>query len=343
MSTRCECIATSTGLRCRRAKSKQHPEHYCDLHWVAALLIKQERSRPQSVEQKALPRPTPVGAAAAAVAEPEIESEERKEKEKETTLSVLTLNVQTYETCHAQNTCDAITADLENLRPEVLAVQEDWFDSPADQFKGYLLAAKCKAEQLNGRFLANSIYLRSDVAGSAPEALDISGGCSVPRCATFVTVKGIRIANLHACGGRFDDRKYAKMAAEKTKEQHVELVAQKKPDLIVGDFNADNDPQAAERALQGYELYKKLDEKNKALFRDFFLGHVAALKKRGFMAAYDSRAVGPTSVYGSTVDWMYYKQEVLEPVGPPTVVKTIDKKYTDHNGVLVTFRVLNRR
>jgi hypothetical protein len=211
---------------------------------VAALLIKREPERVIRIKRGSPPKPVALPGPAA----PAAPEEEREREKKETTLSVLTLNVQTYETCHAQNSCDAITADLESLRPEVLAVQEDWFDSPADQFEGYMLAAKCKAEQLNGRFMANSIYLRSDVAGSAPET--------------------------------------------------------------------------AERALQGYELYMKLDEKNKALFRDFFLGHVEALKKRDFIAAYDSRAVGPTSVYGSTV---------------------VDKKYTDHNGVLVTFRVLNRR
>jgi hypothetical protein len=241
-----------------------------------------------------------------------------------------------------------INQDLDTLKPDVLAVQEDWFDSPVDQFPGYTLKAKCQAERQGARYLANSIYVRDDhdLAGLAsdPDTLDITGGCRsirglVPRCAALLTVKGVRIANLHACGGQFDDPEFRHMAALKTKEKHVELVAQKKPDLIVGDFNAENDRGAAERGLRDYRLYQRLTDKDKALFLDFFLGHVEPLKRLGFLPAYDSRAEG-TSAYRTTVDWMYYKPSALEPVGEPLVVETIAKKYTDHNGVMVTFRVV---
>jgi hypothetical protein len=66
------------------------------------------------------------------------------------------------------------------------------------------------------------------------------------------------------------------------------------------------------------------------------MSHTKALQKYGYKAAYTNQ-IGSTSIYGATVDWMYYLDNQIEPIGVPIVLQTL--KMTDHNGVLVTFQL----
>jgi hypothetical protein len=112
-----------------------------------------------------------------------------------------------------------------------------------------------------------------------------------------------------------------------------------KPDLIVGDFNADNDIESAEKSLNSYAFYKDLTPKDQSAFVGYFTSHVGALKDNGYTVAYDN-SIGPTTPFGSTVDWMYYQKTKLKPIGSPQVIDTIAQNYTDHNGVLQTFEII---
>lgn len=283
------------------------------------------------------------------------------EKKEMNTLSVLTLNVQMYKTCKGHNNCQTIVPILQQYRPDVICVQEDlWVmdepDRPAHPFIGYTMVAECEAEQFLTKKTAtrtiieqlfNKIYVRDDLVNfcQAPKGgHEITSGCPVPRCASFITIKSITIANLHVCGGQFDDKMYGRL--EDVKYNHITSIVDflqknhnKMPDLIVGDFNGEDNFDLAVQSLAKHPLYAQLSNDEKKKFMNFYMGHKRALDEYGYQVAYD-HSIGPTSRFNTTIDWMYYQNQKLRPIKPSIVLPTIKMDYTDHNGVLMTFQIL---
>jgi hypothetical protein len=133
-------------------------------------------------------------------------------------LSVLTLNVYSYLKCTGAMTCNIINDLLQQYKPDLACTQEDWLDAsyPYEiepyQFQGYAMVSQCKAEKFYGEDMSNRIYIRNDLLNLASNSaeIDITDQCGTLRCASVATIKGITIANLHMCGGRYDDMLYHK-------------------------------------------------------------------------------------------------------------------------------------
>jgi len=277
------------------------------------------------------------------------------------TISVLTINIESYITCNNKKTCDQLNEAIANTGADVICTQEDYKEKLESaklksknelaytKIPGYSLVASCKAEYIDDGIMSNNIYVRNDLeVENFIDDIDITSRCTVPRCASSVTVKGVQITNLHACGGRYDDVDYNDLI--NTKENHIEEIIRTigaKPDLIVGDFNSEAVMQNVLNSLKDYPLYNDPNT-NKELFIKYFTGHYLSLSKHGYKTAYDSSEIGPTSRFGTTVDWMYYQPNKLIPI--PTSIKRIDMMdkqnnqlipiMTDHNAVLVTFAIL---
>ena len=83
-----------------------------------------------------------------------------------------------------------------------------------------------------------------------------SEACPLPaRCALIVQLPtGHRVANVFLAGGRMDDKVCAWYACAQVRNDYIDRVIARQPDIIVGDWNADINAQREE------ELYK-LDSK----------------------------------------------------------------------------------
>jgi hypothetical protein len=262
------------------------------------------------------------------------------------TLTVLTINVESYITCQLNKNCDQLISIIADTETDIICTQED-FKITHMKIPGYILVSSCVAEKRDGDFMSNNIYIRDDLVPSSHiDDITITAKCSVPRCASIITIKGVQIANLHACGGRYDDPHYKELTATKANQiEDLIKVIKFIPDLIVGDFNSEANMEYALKSLEKYPLYNNISRIDKEAFIKYFTSHYQALSKYGYKTAYDH--IGPTSQFGFTVDWMYYQPSILTPI--PSSVKIIpmmDNKdnvlipnMSDHNGVLATFEI----
>lgn len=208
---------------------------------------------------------------------------------------------------------------------------------------GYRLVAQCLGEsmgQTGGRRaderqeyrLANSTYVRTGLGVGACTVVDLPvHSLEVPRCAAVAEVQGIRVANVHLSGGRYDD-KYADSIRD-IKEAQLEAVLALRPHVVVGDFNGQ--PQVPKTpSMDAYISSLRVTEGG---FAAMFTGGHALLRRSGYAAALLAEA-SATSIFGTVPDWVYY----LPPRLQPTRIRVEDftsGDLTDHNAVVVTFRI----
>ena len=152
--------------------------------------------------------------------------------------------------------------------------------------------------------------------------------CDTTRYAIIATVQQTVIANCHLCGGRYDDKKInqhrdnavtKKSKSKKTRNRNIEQklsllrkILRCKPDVIVGDFNADSTLVASFKDYsEQYHSgkYFKMLEKSTGLSWDTWKQWNAApfhlLRKRGYERVPMN---APTVPFGSTVDHVFYRR-----------------------------------
>jgi endonuclease/exonuclease/phosphatase family metal-dependent hydrolase len=156
----------------------------------------------------------------------------------------------------------------------------------------------------------------------------------VSQLATFTyRKKVVRIANVHLCGGKYDDGVYADTSSRKMRSIKSEAVnSLKRADIVLGDFNSLFDPFSNESYLEYvYDLgwdKSQIKAWNQAPFD--------RLSKLGFTRVeWDT----PTTFYGNTPDSIWYRPELRL-----SSVSLIDmgasrKTASDHDGLLVSFIV----
>jgi hypothetical protein len=124
---------------------------------------------------------------------------------------------------------------VEESGADVVAIQEDVRPQrPMRRLSAeHSDAATCRAEPLGGgRYLHNTILVRNGMRSDALPGLRITAGCRVPRCAAAVRLPdhgGLVVANVHLCGGRFDDPHYARLLDVKANQLLRPVVARSCP------------------------------------------------------------------------------------------------------------------
>jgi endonuclease/exonuclease/phosphatase family metal-dependent hydrolase len=264
-------------------------------------------------------------------------------------LSILTLNVQFYKVISTlynnmpgsrQGTYQAFGETILEYLPDVVCLQEDLYPRPhslgLDKF--YTQVVHCAAEYLPhlGAHLANTILVRKSrdllVSDSGAISLERYG---TARCASYVKVNGIKIANTHLQGGRFADMDYTTLMNTKAREI-VQIVQDIGPDVIVGDFNGDKRAQA-ESTLQLHPVFEDLSTEEKKQFLNYFSGVHDTLADIGYTSAYEAKDVGHTSIFGGVPDWVYVNPLRVDVMGDglQVVSETLKEQLSDHAGVIV--------
>lgn len=281
------------------------------------------------------------------------------------TLSVVTLNVETYEEAKPED-IEARILSTSLGSADVICIQEDR-RLQTMYIAGYKKVIYCLAEEgipcteerptgcitavatlLSGEeYLVNSIYVRIELIAAGyvrvDGTIDISDRCDVPRCASFISVADIVIANTHICGGRFHDLKFRQNFEVKARE--IKAIVDQGPTIIVGDFNGGYNTDIARHVLHGYDVYRNLDRSDKELFLQYYTLAHSELLRSGYLPTYSEEDIGKTSAYGGVPDWIYYLPSMLTPILSYTVdfidVTDTGGRLSDHNAVFVKFSIIN--
>ncbi len=208
----------------------------------------------------------------------------------------------------------------------------------------YVLMSIGYAEKTDiGSFLSNAIFVKkkllyeqtSDVARCnmffPPDSRK-----SVPRSCAVVYLEGITIANIHQTGGCGDDLLYKELVDTKGKQME-RMIRAFKPDIILGDLNAESNEADARDQMKNYRFYQTLSMKERDIFMNYYLCGHRKLDEHGYMAAYQVDDVRPTSVYGGVPDWIYFKESKISVVSF-NKLKAIPN-FSDHNAILITINV----
>ena len=99
-------------------------------------------------------------------------------------ITVLTVNIQAYDTCENSGNCGELFQKITNLGADVICIQEDLENNTNNKLFGYILMGTCRAEEIYDTHLVNRIYVKNSIAHQITliKSLDITAGCNVPRC-----------------------------------------------------------------------------------------------------------------------------------------------------------------
>jgi hypothetical protein len=153
----------------------------------------------------------------------------------------MTFNIQFYSTSRKT---ESVAKFIIELRPDVVCLQENYYASdwnllpisPLNLTDEYFLAAECQAEQLsNAVHLSNTIYVHKKHRDFTQTLSNVNLQITdeTIRCAAVIQLYDTKIANLHLCGGRFDDKNFEEFLNQK-RLQLERLINTHHPDIILG-------------------------------------------------------------------------------------------------------------
>ena len=222
--------------------------------------------------------------------------------------------------------------------PDILFLQEPFKSFKLDGYK-HVCSSPLETVSTFVRRSCRWSFERTDVIKTSK--------CSTERDATVHTITNgdtsIKIANVHLCGGRFDEDDHVTDNIgdlKQTKEEVIKKLIKKDVSIVAGDFNSDMSHYIKKRCSskqkkfltsKGWSL-KQISTWNKAPFN--------LLKKNAYEYAPCSTK---TSVYGGIPDAVWYNPRTVE-LYNSVVVEMIDteREYvTDHNGILCCFELIS--
>jgi len=139
----------------------------------------------------------------------------------------------------------------------------------------------------------------------------------------------LRVANTHILGGRFDDARWQLYPNIRTEQ--IKAILTHNPTIVMGDFNAGNQP-----------ILNSSNSKKKYLY-----GLHVELAQKGYIPLLTKQEIGPTSWGGGMIDWIYTTKKLTQEKGYTVVnwgvIKAIDQKLSDHNFPWIRIRIKDPR
>jgi len=232
-----------------------------------------------------------------------------------------------------ENICRRILDRFSRYNPDILCIQEDLiiknspiFESIYNEY-GYKKINYCESFPLGTAKLGNVIYSKIKVKkGFNIKNLD-SGqkGCiSSPRCATSIVINGLKLANVHLCGGPLDNKGVIENKINsRLREKNIRKVVEMGVDIIVGDLNS------------SYCVnYGNIEKVNK--FDEWRESALEYLFKNGYKSAYKYYKTGTTFIRKNCVfDWVFFKNVQVNKTKIIRFYGKNIKMLSDHHAILV--------
>lgn len=249
---------------------------------------------------------------------------------------LLTLNVEEFHEIHKNaQKLQKFYALIVQVDADVILLQEDTDTVPAPI--GYKRVAVCNSHRGYNELLQNSILVKTtdnSVLGALSGPL-FQAAAAPERCYSACSYRGIDIATLHLSGGRFEDERFQDFLT--LRDQQV--AALKKFDIVAGDFNCH--PLVS---VANHPIYQQLkNPEDQANFEVYMRSGHLPLLEAGLTQLQITEA---TDSFGGKSDNVYYNGKKLR-VKKIDYLKTMgagrgtDTFYTDHNGIIVDFEILN--
>lgn len=210
----------------------------------------------------------------------------------------------------------------------------------------YIDYCSCKNEMVE-------IYLRkdSDWKINSKFEFDTELSYTIRSCKVLELInndKLIKIANIHLCGGRFDENdNIGKMLIGNIKEIRSrknevikKLIDDFNIDIIAGDFNSDLNCYLNNGNLQKEHLnyFQKISPKKSILtYSEWNVCPYRLLNENNYNLAYNKdNNYNYTSIYKTHPDSVWYKSNLFNQKDY-NYIDLISKNYSDHNGIYVNF------
>lgn len=254
-------------------------------------------------------------------------------------ITVATLNVNGYRVAGRGD----VGAHLAALDADVVLTQEDTSGREC-AVPGYTLVSSAPTGEQD---LANCVRVRTAalpwVAGAGALVLR-AVAAPTPRSAAWVAVhhpdgRPRVFVSTHLVGGRNDDQRYD---TERTTRaaQLTEIVQQLQPALIGGDYNAEQEPHRVAAALGRHPLVRALRlQSERDAYYAYYTSGAAELAALGYRRAYGGDDGFPTGTcaFGSVVDWMYFRPDLLTVTWRRPRVDASGRWCSDHGAVVMQF------
>jgi len=178
-----------------------------------------------------------------------------------------------------------------------------------------------------GSKISNSIYAKIGAKSSLspiPSQLTEDGKTTIdmtskphPRCWAIseITINGrhVKVASIHLSGGRFDD--IASLTGDNymVKTNQIRKLLEERPDIVCGDLNTKLVPPEEDKYFnellksQNKASTRSLNEK----WRIWMYGLDDVFKESGYVSVFEGKEAPDTSIFGGTVDMIYYKPDIL--------------------------------
>ena len=164
--------------------------------------------------------------------------------------------------------------------------------------------------------------------------------CKIIFVKNINTKKIIKLANIHLCGGRFDENdKIGGMLLGNIKDIHErkneilkELINIYDIDIVAGDFNSDLICYIQDELLQHHlEYFKKISPKTSInIFKEWNIAPYKYLESNNYTLALDKSKIKYTSMFKTHPDSIWFKNgKQLD----YKYVKLIKHNLSDHNGI----------
>lgn len=225
-----------------------------------------------------------------------------------------------------------VNADVVCIQEDVTSHNWEYLSNNSD----YAFVSSCRG----GKFKNSNIHLRNSILLKVDKFTNFrSNAISMKnfRCSCQVEFGshiyglGIKIANVHLTGGRFDDKNYMNLVTKK-KEELDEIILDYHPDIVVGDFNYNPFISKDDTEKLWNSINPELNVKNKDKFLDYYFRDAHShLIKNQYSPLFIPH---PTSKFGGTPDAFYLKLNSGVRATFEKIYDTIAMKLSDHNAVL---------
>lgn len=142
-----------------------------------------------------------------------------------------------------------------------------------------------------------------------------------PRCWAISEIlikdKPVKVASIHLSGGRFDDIASLEGNNYMVKTNQIHKLLEENPDIVCGDLNTklvppEEDKYFLDLPFEGTTVRNHLpNESLTTKWKTWMYGLDSLFKESGYKSVFENSVAPDTSIFGGTVDMIYYKPSIL--------------------------------
>jgi len=154
------------------------------------------------------------------------------------------------------------------------------------------------------------------------------------RFAVMAEFGGLKLANTHLIGGKYDDKHWLRF--EDGREKQISAIIDENADIIIGDFNAD-----CQTNFPLVKYWEKLlgNKRNLPKLLRYLNGVHQYLSERNYESAVERNKIHSTTAFNNVADWIYLKKSLKYKIKEWGEIPAISLEMSDHNFLWVRLEI----